>query len=367
MRIGIVDAELMFLTKHRFPNLSSMKISNYYKQNGDEVHLLTDINALNHIDDYDKVFISCVFTSTPIVNMTSILSKPNVEYGGTGFYYDKASPLSPEIEHIMPDYHLYDDWVNQQLINKNGKKVDYKFFYNYSIGFITRGCFRHCPFCVNQNASNVRSASPLEEFLDTSRKKICLLDDNFLGFKDWKRCLEALRETGKPFQFCQGLDERILTPEKCKLLFSSKYDGYIRFAFDNVEDKDLIVEKLHLIKEYTDKELLFYVLCGYDRNNKYDLNFWRQDILNAFIRISILREYGHLLYIMRYNKYTESPYRQMYVALARWCNQHGIFRNFTFSGFCERDNEYTKKEGACMRSLNLCLKEIPEIRSFVDI
>lgn len=171
MNIGIIDAELMFLTKHRFPNLASMKISNYYKQNGNQVHLLTDTTELDNLDKYDKIFISCVFTSTPIVNMTSILSKPNVEYGGTGFYYDKATPLDFNIEHTMPDYHLYDEWVDKQLIDKSNKKIDYKFFYDYSIGFITRGCFRHCPFCVNQNASNVRSASSLEEFLDTSRKK----------------------------------------------------------------------------------------------------------------------------------------------------------------------------------------------------
>lgn len=365
MKIGIVDAELMFLPKHKFPNLASMKISSYYKENGHEVCLLTKPDDLNGISEYDKVFISCVFTSTPIVQMDSILSLPNVEYGGTGFFYDKAKPLDSEIEHMMPDYHLYDTWVDEQITMGNGKKVDYKFFYNYSIGFLTRGCFRHCPFCVNQNSSKVRLASSLDEFFDISRKKICLLDDNFLGYAHWKEGLELLQATKKPFQFCQGLDERILTPEKCKMLFSSKYDGYIRFAFDNVEDKDIIIDKLQLINEFTDKELLFYVLCGYDRNNKYDLAFWKQDIINTFIRISILREYGHLPYIMRYNKYIESPYRQMYVALSRWCNQHGLFRNFSFSGFCERDNEYTKIEGACMRSFNLCLKEIPEIRNYV--
>lgn len=45
---------------------------------------------LNYVDlkSYDKVYISKVFTDTTVDN--SVLQLPNVEYGGTGFYYDKA-------------------------------------------------------------------------------------------------------------------------------------------------------------------------------------------------------------------------------------------------------------------------------------
>ena len=55
--------------------------------------------------------------------------------------------------------------------------------------------------------------------------KICLLDDNFFGYAGWKESLDELQATGKPFQFKQGLDERLLTDEKCKALFGSRYDG----------------------------------------------------------------------------------------------------------------------------------------------
>ena len=76
-----------------------------------------------------------------------------------------------------------------------GKKIGFKQRYfmqqfkeytDYSIGFLTRGCFRKCQFCVNQKYNHVFLHSPLKEFLDESRKKICLLDDNFLGCKHWK-------------------------------------------------------------------------------------------------------------------------------------------------------------------------------------
>lgn len=95
-----------------------MKLSGYYKSSGNKVILKTDYKNLS---EYDKVFISKVFTDTHIDE--NILKLPNVEYGGTGFFYDKAPKLPDEIEHHMPDYHLYDEWVEEQLVN-GGKRKD---------------------------------------------------------------------------------------------------------------------------------------------------------------------------------------------------------------------------------------------------
>ena len=87
-----------------------MKLSGYYKELGNDVELKLDYEDLL---SYDKVFISKVFTDTPIDE--SVLNLPNVEYGGTGFFYDKAPKLPYKVEHHMPDYHLYDEWVYQRL------------------------------------------------------------------------------------------------------------------------------------------------------------------------------------------------------------------------------------------------------------
>lgn len=312
-----------------------MKLSGYYKELGDNVILKTDYEEL---DSFDKVFISKVFTDTPIDE--EILKLPNVEYGGTGFFYDKAPKLDEEIEHHMPDYHLYDEWVNEQLAN-GGKRLDFKYYFDYSIGFLTRGCFRQCSFCVNKNYKRVEQHSPLDEFYDPSRKKICLLDDNFLGCPNWKEMLLELQSTGKPFQFKQGLDERILTDEKCEILFKSKYDGDFIFAFDNIADKELIEKKAYMIrKHYKNKgqNFKFYVLCGFDREDKYDLDFWKQDIRDTFERIFILAKYNFKPYIMRFNKYNESPLYGSYVNIACWCNQPSLFNNLSYKQFCEKDD-----------------------------
>ena len=128
MRVAIIDADLIGRKKHRFPNLVCMKLSAYHKIGGADVFLKTDYD---HLELFDKVFISKVFTDTPIDH--TILNLENVQYGGTGFFYDTAPKLPDEIEHIYPDYHLYDEWVAQQI--QNGvKPIELKYYTDYSIG-----------------------------------------------------------------------------------------------------------------------------------------------------------------------------------------------------------------------------------------
>lgn len=363
MNIGIIDADLndnrkiKGKRKHRFPNLASMKISSYYKSQGHNVKLLL---SYDEIENYDKVFVSKVFTDTFVPDGITELSW--IEYGGTGFFYDKAEPLPYEIEHCMPDYHLYDDWVNEQLAN-GGNKLDFKYYLDYSIGFLTRGCIRGCSFCVNQNYKQCLKHSPVSEFIGEDRKYLCFLDDNFLSCKDWKSIIEEVKSTGKRFQFKQGLDERLLTDEKIEEIFSWNYIGDYIFAFDNIKDKNIIERKLKRIHEmYPDmgKQLKFYVLVGYDENGVYDEEFWKNDIKNAFERVFILSKYSAYPYIMRYEKcYTApEPYRGVYVYLTMWCNQQNTFikSSYEVSSKCvSMGNKYYAKY---KRNIDLYEKEV---------
>lgn len=355
MKIAIIDADLIGRNKHRFPNLVCMKLSGYHKQLGNEVRLKTDYDNL---DAYDKVFISKVFTDTPIDE--TILNLPNVEYGGTGFYYDKSPKLPHEVEHHMPDYHLYDEWVEWQII-KGGKPLDFKYYTDYSIGFVTRGCFRQCEFCVNKNYKKVEVHSPLSEFVDPTRKKICLLDDNFFGCAKWRDILSELQSTGKPFQFKQGLDERLLTDEKCEMLFKSKYDGDYIFAFDNVADYDLIESKLKLLRKYTNKTPKFYLFCWFDRNDKWDDEFWRQDQWDMWKRIELLMKYKCLPFIMRFNRYVESPYKGAYISISNWCNQPSFFKKKSLREFVQARQACVKSESSDTRYMKQVEKDMPEL------
>ena len=329
MNIGILDADLLRKKPHRFPNLASMKISGYLKEQGHNVKLITEYVKDTSID---KIYCSKVFSETEIPDLRQYFNC-DIEYGGSGFYYDKATPLPYEIEHHMPDYHLYDDFVKQQL-DKGISKVALKYYTDYSIGFTTRGCIRQCDFCINKNYTKVFLNSPIEEFLDPSRKKICLLDDNILAFSGWREIFKTLQETGKKFQYKQGLDERLLTDEKCDWLFNkSNYDGEFIFAFDNIEDKDIILKKIDLARKYTDKIFKFYVFCGFDRKDKWDKNFWEQDIFDLIERCRLLQERHCLPYIMRFNRYIESPYAGVYKTVAAWCNQPSFFKKKSLREF----------------------------------
>lgn len=347
-KIGVIDADLIGRKNHRFPNLALMKISSFF--GGAEL-----LTSYENLELYDKIYISKVFTDTPFPE--EVAKRANVVVGGTGFYFDKAPDLPFEIEHSMPDYHLYDKWLKGKPMT-----TAYKEYRDYSIGFMTRGCFRRCGFCVNKKYNRVQAHSPLLEFLDETRPKICLLDDNILGFKGWEKVWDELDEAGKPFKFKQGLDERLLTDEKCSRIFNSRYDGYYTFAFDNVADYELIHKKLEMIRKHTRRRnITFYVLCGYEGT---DL----EDITATFKRIELLMEYGCLPYIMRYQSrdakpYEASEFRDVYITLARWCNQPSMFKKNSFVEFCELNQRQIKTEGTlctAMRGFKKVRGQIPD-------
>lgn len=326
-RIGIIDADLLD-NGTRHPNIALMKISGYYKEQGNTVELIYK----DYIDahKYDKLFMSKVFSYTTVPQW--VLKLPNLEIGGTGFYGDCAPNLSAEIEHHMPDYHLYDDWVEDQI--NSGKEVkNYNDYTNFSIGFITRGCFRKCSFCINKKYDSVFRHSHIEEFLDETRPCIYLWDDNILGFSKWEEVFDELDATGKPYQFRQGVDLRLMTDRKAMRLNKAKWHGDIIFAFDHVEDRDLISEKVQIWKRHSTKVCKMYVLSGYDSQDA-------QDIKNVFERIKILMYYGSLPYIMRYEEYKNSEFKGMYTQLARWCNQPRFFKKKSFRQYCEANQEY---------------------------
>lgn len=350
MKIGLIDADLLDNgTKH--PNLALMKLSGYHKAKGDDVRLLLNYDE---IELYENVIISRVFTFTKVPDLSKY---NNIRIGGTGFFpEDGGESLADEIEHHMPDYSLYDEYIELEV--KKGKKEsrfhDYK---NYSIGFATRGCFRKCSFCVNRKYNYVFKHSPIEEFLDVTKKGIYLWDDNFLGYPKWEEILDELIQTGKRFQFRQGLDIRLMDEKKVLKFSKIKYLGDYIFAFDHIEDKEIISEKLKLWKKYIKKTTKLYVLCAYESQDI-------KDIEKVFERIQILMEHGALPYIMRYEKYKNSDFKDMYIQLARWCNQPRFFKKMSFREFCELNQKFHKNRSTFCSSYRTLInmeKEYPEL------
>ena len=170
--------------------------------------------------------------------------------------------------------------------------------------------------------------------------------------------LEDIIEAAK-----QGLDERLLTDEKCALLFSSKYDGDYIFAFDNVADAQLIESKILLARNHSDAVMKFYCFCGFDRNDRWDADFWKQDIFDLFFRIDILRRNRCLPYVMRFARYTESPYRGMYITIARWCNQPSFFKKKSLREFAICNG----LDSACYKYVADFEHQFPEVAPYLDM
>ncbi len=390
VKIRLIDADLLDGgTRH--PNLAQMKIARYCIEKGCDISLLFG-DKLTDLNQYDLIIISKVFDFTKLpVNLRHIshlketdLRKfnldvgdvvddtvegkphPHIIIGGTGFFFDNKVKLPQRIEHLMPYYDLYTEFINHQITNGYRTRAYYKDYLDFSIGFTTRGCFRHCSFCVNKDSNRVVKHSPVKEFFDPNRPKIYLWDDNFLGFGGWRQILEELTETGRQFQFRQGLDIRLMTEEKAKALSKSRYYGDFIFAFDHIEEKEDITRGLKIWRKYCHKETKLYVLTGFDAWNidgKYPMKSEEGDIRTTFERIAILMDYHCLPYVMRHKDFAKGEFKGVYTQLARWCNQPSIFKKMSFRQFCERNQYYanSKKPCASMRAFHLLEERLPDV------
>ena len=339
MQIGIIDADLVGRKHHNFPNLACMKISGYYKKRNHTVELIgyDQIDPYNlFLEQFDKVYVSKVFTDTYFPEHIKDLK--NVKIGGTGFFFDKDPPLPDIVEHHYPDYHLYDKWVKKRIDAGEKKESYFKYYFDFSIGYTTRGCFRQCEFCVLRKKKTILKHAPVEEFLDKDKPYICLLDDNVLGFGKWDDIIKTRQKTEKPFQYKQGMDIRTMTDRKAKMLIESKYIGNYIFAFDNIKDQEIIEQKLKLWNKYSKRSnpsAVLYCFCAYDYNNEYDENFWTQDIINLLERIKILIKHKSRPFVMRYFKWKKAPfpYQEMYIYITSWANGGRAFQKMSLKQF----------------------------------
>ena len=420
IKIGLVDADLL-CNGTRHPNLALLKIAGYFRDNGyvrgitdnaNSYELITSESNFEELQKFDYFYVSCVFTFTiadpPLVLRTLLNDKKmskKVRMGGTGNYANlsveegfaekreedmhrlendvflnrlknKSGTHGIDMRTQMPDYHLYDEFVSVMETVKASSNY-YKDYKKYSIGFLTRGCFRRCSFCVNKLERKAMPYSKLQDFLDQERDEkgrllrpyIYLWDDNFLASPYWEQLLDELIATGRPFQFRQGLDERLLAQHKrgeemAKKLSSANYHGDFIFAFDNWSDRRLIEKALKIWKFYCPKkETKFYLFCGFQQTPTDDKKF-QIDIAEIFMRICVLMRYGCLGYIMRHEDYKNAPKSNMYVQIARWCNQPGFYRNLSFWEYCYKNQTYWEEHSLGIKHTRL--KSYEEFQKDLD-
>lgn len=302
IKIGLIDVD-----SHRWANLCLMKISAYHKARGDEVEWY---DGRRH---YDLVYMSRVFTDTYSKDYAGTVHGDQVIKGGTG--YGLENRLPEEIEHIYPDYALYPQFAGT------------------AYGFLSRGCPRGCGFCIVGEKEGRRSVAvaDLSEFW-SGEKEIKLLDANLFACPDWERLLKQLADSQALVDFTQGLDIRLITPEKVELLNRVR-TKMLHFAWDNPED-DLTgyfrrFADLTSVKDVRKRRV--YVLTNYNSSHEQDL-----------YRIYTLRSMGFDPYVMVYEKPTAPPITRK---LQRWVNNKWLFYGVPdFKDFDPKGYQKQKKQ-----------------------
>ncbi len=271
----------------KMPNLALMKIAAYHKKHGNEVGF--------NISDPDKVYISCIFewNKAKALGIAKMFDCP-VEIGGYGV---NSKMLPDAIEHILPDYSLYN--------------ID------YSIGYLTRGCIRKCPFCkVWKTEGYIREHARLDEFLHPDHHKVIIMDNNFLASKNVLSHLECIKEKNLKVCFTQGLDLRLMTPEIAKALSGIDYRSLnfkakrLYVAWDNVNEEEKIMSGLRMLFDAGIKP--YHIMC-------YMLTCFNSTFEEDMYRFIKLRGLGIDPFVMRFNH----KGKKRDIEFARWVNRRG--------------------------------------------
>ena len=128
--------------------------------------------------------------------------------------------------------------------------------------------------------------------------------------------------------------------EMAQMLSKAKYHGDFIFAFDNWRDREVIEKALKIWKRYNPKKgTKFYLFCGFQQKETQTKKFY-QDIWEIFQRIRVLMQYGCVGYVMRHQDYHRAPISNIYIQIARWCNQQQFYKKMSFWEFCYRNQSY---------------------------
>lgn len=276
----------------KLPNIALHKLAAWHELQGD----LIVWNLPLYLNQADHVYISTILTSSRPIVENLIGLRPDAIVGGTGTWgFIEPTPVLPAEVEAM-----------KALIN---------------YGFTTRGCIRHCPFClVHLIEGSIQVVGDIYDIWDRASETLTLFDNNILAVPDhFEKIIRQIAVENLIVDFNQGLDIRLLTQRAIENLKTVRL-RQLRFAFDDPKLAGIVEEKVARIREAElRKQPIFYVLVGFDTTFQEDLD-----------RLNFLRRLECRAFVMRYDKVRGN---HLYSELASWANQRWMFGKYSFEEY----------------------------------
>jgi len=248
----------------KFPNLALMRLSRWFKQQGEITELIRRRRML--WDGAGQCYGSSIFSFNEPARKALERSWGPILWGGTGVKVESNLREIADVdwERLSPDYDLYPE-------------------YRYSLGFTQRGCRLSCPFCVVPRKEG--KPRPVHTIGDIWRgephpRKIILLDNDFFGQprEHWQDRVRELCAGNFKVSVSQGINSRKVDDESAQALASLEYrdnefkERILYTAWDNLGDERIFKRGVDILRHagVPPKHLRVYMLIGYAKGETWE-------------------------------------------------------------------------------------------------